>query len=196
MPLKPGAITTKEAALALLKFDSRLDDLVKEGMENGLNYAAGVAATEYMEGGSRTFGFVGLDGGGVAAIGDPPNPPPGPLKIRTGKLRRGIKVVKPRKKGMAFIGGLSNNVPYAAIHEFGGKTAGHFIAARKADKLAFPGRDGNMVFREVVFHPGSKIPARPYLTPAIEDSEEFVDKEITESMIRGIEEALDAGGRF
>jgi phage gpG-like protein len=178
------AITTKEAALAFLKFDSRLDDIVKEGMENGLNFAAEVAGREYMEGGARDP-FV-----------DPPNPPPGPLKIRTGKLRRGIKIAKPKKKGQAFIGGLRNDVPYAAIHEFGGRTGAHFIAAREADTLAFVGRDGNLVFREVVFHPGSNIPPRPYFTPALEDSQEQIDKEITEAMVRGMEEALEAGARF
>jgi phage gpG-like protein len=179
MARRAGAITTKQAAAALMRFDSRLDALVTTGMNNGLNYALKVATTKYMVGGRSRDPFI-----------DPPNPAPGPLKIRSGALRRGAKVARAKKSGNVYVGGLKNDVPYAAIHEFGGQTRAHFIEAREADTLAFIGRDGNMVFREVVFHPGSKIPARPSFTPALEESQEKIDQEITLSMIRGVEDAL------
>lgn len=47
---------------------------------------------------------------------------------------------------------------YAAIHQLGGTTRAHVIKARKAKALAFGG-----MFRRSVKHPGSKIPARPYI---------------------------------
>lgn len=66
---------------------------------------------------------------------------------------------------------VSNPMPYAAIHQFGGKTAAHKIVPRRAKALAFNG----VVVRSVN-HPGSNIPARPFfpvlngkLTPAAEE---------------------------
>lgn len=50
------------------------------------------------------------------------------------------------------------NVVYAAIHQFGGQTAPHTIVAKYAKALAWPGG-----FAKSVNHPGSKIPARPFL---------------------------------
>lgn len=66
---------------------------------------------------------------------------------------------------------LSNPMPYAAIHQFGGQTAAHKIVPRRRQALAF----GGVVVRSVN-HPGSQIPARPFfpvdaqgrLTPAAE----------------------------
>ena len=58
---------------------------------------------------------------------------------------------------------LSNPMPYAAIHQFGGQTAPHAILPRRRKALAFTSqRFGRVVVRKVE-HPGSKIPARPFL---------------------------------
>jgi phage virion morphogenesis protein len=54
---------------------------------------------------------------------------------------------------------VGTNVIYAAIHQFGGQTAPHTIAAKYAKALAWPGGG----FAKKVNHPGSKIPARPFL---------------------------------
>ncbi len=54
---------------------------------------------------------------------------------------------------------VGTNVIYAAIHQFGGQTAPHTIAAKYAKALAWPGGG----FAKSVNHPGSKIPARPFL---------------------------------
>ena len=48
---------------------------------------------------------------------------------------------------------------YAAIHHFGGRTKPHVIRAKNAKALALPGGP-----RRSVNHPGSNIPARPFLT--------------------------------
>ncbi len=52
---------------------------------------------------------------------------------------------------------LSNPMPYAAIHQFGGRTAPHRIVPRKGKALKFGGK-----FFAAVNHPGSNIPARPF----------------------------------
>jgi phage virion morphogenesis protein len=53
---------------------------------------------------------------------------------------------------------IGSNKPYAAIQHFGGKTSPHVIRPREKKALAFGGR----VVKQVN-HPGSNIPARPYL---------------------------------
>lgn len=53
---------------------------------------------------------------------------------------------------------VGTNVVYAAIHQLGGQTKPHVIRAKRARALRFGG-----IFRKSVNHPGSKIPARPYL---------------------------------
>ncbi len=53
---------------------------------------------------------------------------------------------------------VGNTMVYAAIHQFGGKTSPHTIVPKHKKALAF---GGNVVKK--VNHPGSKIPARPFL---------------------------------
>lgn len=53
---------------------------------------------------------------------------------------------------------VGTNVEYAAIHQLGGRTAPHVIRPRHKKALAF----GGIVVRSVN-HPGSNIPARPFL---------------------------------
>lgn len=53
---------------------------------------------------------------------------------------------------------VGSNKVYAAIHQFGGTTRAHVIRARRKRALAFGG-----ILRKSVNHPGSKIPARPFL---------------------------------
>lgn len=60
---------------------------------------------------------------------------------------------------------IGTNVVYAAIHQFGGKTKPHVIEPRNAKALKIPG----IGFRKRVNHPGSKIPARPFLMVQEED---------------------------
>lgn len=53
---------------------------------------------------------------------------------------------------------VSTNKPYAAIHQFGGKTSPHVIRPKKKKALSIP----HIGVRKSVNHPGSVIPARPY----------------------------------
>ena len=62
---------------------------------------------------------------------------------------------------------VGTNVVYAAIHQLGGKTAPHKITARRGKALAIPG----IGFRHSVMHPGSVIPARPFLGVGLKDVE-------------------------
>lgn len=53
---------------------------------------------------------------------------------------------------------VGTNEPYARIHQLGGKTRPHVIRAKNKKALAFGGR-----VVKSVNHPGSDIPARPFL---------------------------------
>lgn len=63
---------------------------------------------------------------------------------------------------------VGTNVEYAAIHQFGGKTKPHVILPRNKKALAFGGR----VVKKVN-HPGSEIPARPFLALGADDEEKI-----------------------
>ena len=91
--------------------------------------------------------------------------------------------LKPAKRVPGGVEGhVSSWVPYSAIHEFGGTTAAHVIKPRNAKALRFF-VGGEAVFARSVNHPGSKIPARPYVQPAIDKKREamvdVVAREIT-----------------
>lgn len=58
-------------------------------------------------------------------------------------------------------GAVGSSVPYAAIHQFGGKTGPSIIRPRNGRALAFFA-GGRVLVRRAVRHPGSRIPARPY----------------------------------
>lgn len=60
----------------------------------------------------------------------------------------------------------STNVKYAAIHHLGGQTKAHEIRPRTKKALAWPGGAYPV---KLVKHPGSKIPARPFLMFQDED---------------------------
>ena len=61
---------------------------------------------------------------------------------------------------------VGTNVKYAAIHQFGGQTSPHVIRPRNKRALAFGGR-----VVKSLNHPGSAIPARPFLQLAPADEE-------------------------
>jgi phage gpG-like protein len=82
----------------------------------------------------------------------------------------------------------STGVPYAAIQEFGGKTAAHDIAAVKAKALAFS-MGGDQIFARSVHHPGSTIPARSYLGSSLVE----MSDEIESGFKQAILEALGQG---
>lgn len=65
---------------------------------------------------------------------------------------------------------MGSDRPYAAIHQFGGQTRPHLIHPSRKKALAF----GGVVVKSVK-HPGSKIPARPFLGLSDADRNEIVE---------------------
>lgn len=80
--------------------------------------------------------------------------------------------------GYAVVG---SNKKYAAIHQFGGKTRPHTIRAKFAKALKIPG----VGLRKSVQHPGSTIPARPFLGIGPAEMEE-----IHAALTKAMQEAL------
>ncbi|WP_375591724.1 phage virion morphogenesis protein [Chitiniphilus eburneus] len=85
----------------------------------------------------------------------PPGRPGGRILQSTGRLAS--SVIARSDADHATVG---TNVKYAAIHQFGGQTRAHVIRPRNKRALAWAGA-AHPVTR--VNHPGSKIPARPFL---------------------------------
>lgn len=82
----------------------------------------------------------------------------------------------------------SGDVKYAAIHEFGGKTAPHVILPKKAQALAFGGG-----FFAKVNHPGSTMPERSFLRSSLRDMSTQISMGMKEAVIKEARKAT--GGR-
>lgn len=80
---------------------------------------------------------------------------------------------------------VGTNVEYAGVHQDGAQTRPHTIAARRARALAIPG----IGYRRKVNHPGSTIPARPFLGVSRQD--ETVIHNLTEDWMRKITARLN-----
>jgi phage virion morphogenesis protein len=78
---------------------------------------------------------------------------PGKILQRSGGLASSIQQLFTEREAV-----VGTNKIYAAIQNFGGKTSPHVIRPRTKRALSF----GGIVVRSVN-HPGSEIPARPYL---------------------------------
>ena len=76
------------------------------------------------------------------------------LLVGRGTLRKTISF-NAFPDGSVIIG---SNLVYSRIHQEGGQTKAHEIKARNEKALKFLG-----IYRKSVKHPGSSIPARPYL---------------------------------
>jgi phage gpG-like protein len=79
----------------------------------------------------------------------------------------------------------STGVPYAAIQEFGGKTAAHDIAAVKAKALAFS-MGGEQTFAKSVHHPGSTIPARSYLGSSLVEMSDEIESGFKQAILEAL----------
>ncbi|MGB6176563.1 MAG: hypothetical protein WBF43_09550 [Methylocella sp.] len=79
----------------------------------------------------------------------------------------------------------STGVPYAAIQEFGGKTAAHDIVAVKAKALAFS-MGGSQVFAKSVHHPGSTIPARSYLGSSLAEMSDDIESGFKQAILEAL----------
>lgn len=83
--------------------------------------------------------------------------------IDTGRLRRAVGAEYSVSGQVVEIRGGIRPVVYGRIHQFGGTTSPHVILPRKAKVLRWAGSGGGSVFARSVNHPGSVIPARPYV---------------------------------
>lgn len=88
---------------------------------------------------------------------------PGKILQRSGRLKNSITQHWDDRQAV-----VGTNVIYAAIQQFGGKTKAHTIKPKNKKALAFGGR----VLRSVK-HPGSNIPARPFLALTQQDLDDL-----------------------
>lgn len=107
----------------------------------------------------------------------------GRVPYKTGTLGRSIVMTFPPAPARFMEGQVGTNVPYAAIHEYGGKTRPHTIVPKSASVLHFF-VGGREVFTRKVMHPGSVIPARPYLRPALEESQGEIEAVFEEEIAK------------
>lgn len=114
------------------------------------------------------------------------------LKVKHGTLRRSIDVGV-ADRGSAVEGSVGTNVKYAAIHEFGGRTAAHEIKARKAKALRFQLASGAAQFRKSVMHPGSKMPERSFLRSALREMDGAIREEFEQAIGSVINQAARRG---
>ena len=108
------------------------------------------------------------------------------LQQRTGRLAGSIDVAV-RQSGAAVSATLGTDVPYAAIHEYGGVIPAHEILPRSARALAFPwqGREG---FFKRVELPPVQMPERSFLRAALAE----MKPEIRAAMAAAVNRAVTA----
>lgn len=84
------------------------------------------------------------------------------------------------------------NKAYAAIHQFGGTTRPHVIKPRYKRALAF----GGVIVRQVN-HPGSRIPARPFLALTDGDTQDMLSaaEDFVGEQIRSATPSSSSSGR-
>jgi phage virion morphogenesis protein len=96
------------------------------------------------------------------------------LLVKRGTLRRSI-TFNAFPDGSVIIG---SNLVYARIHQEGGNTKAHDIKARNAHALTFLG-----IYRKHIQHPGSAIPARPYLGVPQDFERQFFDDPAIQALL-------------
>jgi phage gpG-like protein len=93
----------------------------------------------------------------------------GVLQQRSGRLASSI-VVAVEQNGAAVSATLGSDVPYAAIHEYGGVIPAHQILPKSARALAFPWQGRERFFRRVEMPP-VQMPERSFLRSALAEME-------------------------
>ncbi len=111
----------------------------------------------------------------------------GVLDPRSGALRDSIVAdVSAEADGLRATIGSNGDVKYAAIQEFGGKTAAHEILPGKAQALAFIA-GGALRFARKVEHPGSAIPERSYLRSTLDEMSDEIAAALTDAAVESLE---------
>jgi hypothetical protein len=159
---------------ALSKLPALIQANVFQALVQGMVYAQTISQEKYLSG-----------------------PRPERLGVVTGLLKSGIK-------GGAQLGGGSGifaigvlragyggaAVKYAAIHEYGGTTSPHTITPRTKTTLKFFWKKANIWrYAKSINHPGSVIPARPYLSTAMVDSLPKIERLIQSSIDRAYKDS-------
>lgn len=86
------------------------------------------------------------------------------LRVQSNRLRGSLRATKAIATADTVKSSIGSNVKYAAIHEFGGKTAPHVIRPKNGKALKFGGK-----YFARVNHPGSVMPARGFVQRGLED---------------------------
>lgn len=113
------------------------------------------------------------------------------LKRRTGNLYNSIRQrLEDSPTSISGIvwstgGSTGNNPPYARIHEYGGTTPAHEIFPKNARALAFM-MNGKQMILGKVNHPGSVIPARPYMHPSFDEMKSEIRSGIEHAAVEGL----------
>lgn len=112
------------------------------------------------------------------------------LNKRTGALQSSIFYeVTETQYGVIAKVAAGKDVPYAAIHEYGGTTKPHVIEATKAQALHFH-VGGKEVFAKRVNHPGSRMPERSYMRSSLGEMHEQIVEGLTEAVKEGMKATL------
>ena len=113
------------------------------------------------------------------------------LKRRSGKLANSIRAEVTADGNGIGVRVFSEGVPYADIHEYGGKTRAHDIYPDKAKVLAFV-MGGRKVFARVVHHPGSQMPERSYMRSSAAELHAHIAEEVAEAARQALSQAIGA----
>lgn len=109
------------------------------------------------------------------------------LHVRSHALRNSIaRFVETSGTDVTGMVASTGHLPYAAIHEFGGKIPPHVIEPRKAKVLAFM-VGGKQVFARRVQHPGATMPERSYLRSSLRDMRTEITVGLNEAVITGMQ---------
>ena len=159
---------------AISKLPALIQANVFKALQQGMTLAASISQTKYLTG-----------------------PRPSKLGVVTGMLRASVK-------GGAYLGGgpgvfamgvlkagwFGASMKYAAIHEYGGTTPPHTIIPRTKTVLKFFWKKANMWrYAKRIYHPGSVIPARPYLLPAMMDVQPIIENMIQTAIDRAFKDS-------
>ena len=108
------------------------------------------------------------------------------LNVVTGNLRRSI-FEDVEDMGTAVFGRVygAGDVPYGAIHEFGGMTNAHEIVARNAKALHFI-LNGEDVYRRRVMHPGARMPERSFMRSSLADMRAEIEDRLRAAILGAV----------
>jgi phage gpG-like protein len=111
------------------------------------------------------------------------------LKVHSGSLLNSIQK-EVRRNGDLVEGRIGpENIPYAAIHEYGGTIPARRIEPRHGKALRWMGSSGGFFFSKGHEIPATNIKARPYLQPAIDEKGEEIRQNFALFLTRILEKS-------